>query len=101
VVLLGSYRRRLVAILKPRSTQDGPAIPGLRVNLNTPLKKALARAMTRAPAERFDPLLITDSAGRFAGLARMEQHDHHCDLDRTLSGPAPAPGFDGRTSSHH
>lgn len=85
VVLLGSYQRP-VAILQPgSSTLDGPAIPGLRVNLNTPLEEALARSMTRAPAERFGPLIITDSAGRFAGVARMER------MITALTGTEPAP----------
>ena len=45
----------------------------MRVNLDTPLAEALARAMTRAKASRFDPLLVTDNAGRFAGIARLER----------------------------
>jgi hypothetical protein len=45
----------------------------MRVNLDTPLTDALARSMTRAKASRFDPLLATDNAGRFAGIARLER----------------------------
>ncbi|MEW1808164.1 EAL domain-containing protein [Pseudarthrobacter sp. NPDC080039] len=72
VVLIGSHQRP-IAILQPGSRLDGPGTPGLRVNLNTPLEESLARSMTRAPAERFAPLIITDNAGRFAGVARMER----------------------------
>ncbi|GAC1376868.1 MAG: hypothetical protein NVSMB43_17440 [Pseudarthrobacter sp.] len=84
VVLLGSYQRPVV-ILQPGNTLDGPAIPGLRVNLNTPLEEALARSMTRALSERFGPLIITDSAGRFAGVARMER------MITALAGTEPSP----------
>jgi hypothetical protein len=35
--------------------------------------EALARSITRMQANRFEPLLITDNAGRFAGVARMER----------------------------
>jgi hypothetical protein len=45
----------------------------MRVNLNTPLSQALARSMTRPKDQRFDSLLVTDNAGRFAGVARMER----------------------------
>ena len=45
----------------------------MRVNLDTPLSEALARSMTRATSSRFEPLLVTDNAGRYAGVARMER----------------------------
>lgn len=51
----------------------GLVTPGLRVNLDTPMKEALARAMTRPKEHRFEPLLVTDNAGRFAGLAPLER----------------------------
>ena len=42
-------------------------------HLDTPLSEALARSMTRATSSRFEPLLVTDNAGRYAGVARMER----------------------------
>ena len=45
----------------------------MRVNLDTPLSEALSRSMTRATSSRFEPLLVTDNAGRYAGVARMER----------------------------
>lgn len=38
-----------------------------------PLNEALARSMTRTASSRFEPLLVTDNAGRYAGVARMER----------------------------
>ncbi|WP_427129616.1 hypothetical protein [Pseudarthrobacter sp. S9] len=43
------------------------------MNRDTLLTEALARSMTRVQASRFEPLLVTDNAGRFAGVARMER----------------------------
>ncbi|KRE79572.1 EAL domain-containing protein [Arthrobacter sp. Soil763] len=72
VVLLGEHLRP-VAVLDAGASALGVVHPGMRVNLDTPLSEALARAMTRPKATRFEPLLVTDNAGRFAGLARMER----------------------------
>ncbi|OMH37198.1 diguanylate phosphodiesterase [Tersicoccus sp. Bi-70] len=47
--------------------------PGMRVNVNTPLPEALERAVTRPGAQRFEPLLVTDAAGRYLGVARLER----------------------------
>jgi hypothetical protein len=72
VVLMGEHLRP-VAVLDPAAAALGVVSPGMRVNLDTPLSEALARSMTRTQANRFDPLLVTDNAGRFAGVARMER----------------------------
>lgn len=72
VVLLGEHLRP-VAVLGAGASALGVVSPGMRVNLDTPLSQALARSMTRPPNQRFDPLLVTDNAGRFAGVARMER----------------------------
>ena len=72
VVLLGE-RLRPVAVLGAGASALGVVSPGMRVNLDTPLSQALARSMTRPQHQRFDPLLVTDNAGRFAGIARMER----------------------------
>jgi hypothetical protein len=72
VVLLGEHLRP-VAVLDPAAAALGIVSPGMRVNLDTPLTEALARSMTRTQDSRFDPVLVTDNAGRFAGVARMER----------------------------
>jgi EAL domain-containing protein (putative c-di-GMP-specific phosphodiesterase class I) len=72
VVLLGEHRRP-VAVLDPTTAALGMMTPGMKVNLDTPLSEALARSMTRTQDTRFSPLLVTDNAGRFAGVARMER----------------------------
>lgn len=72
VVLIGEHLRP-VAVLDAGASALGVVSPGMRVNLDTPLSQALARAMTRARGQRFESLLVTDNAGRFAGVARMER----------------------------
>ena len=62
-----------VCVLDPVAAGLGMVSPGMRVNLDTPLSEALARSMTRATSSRFEPLLVTDNAGRYAGVARMER----------------------------
>ncbi|OMH23477.1 diguanylate phosphodiesterase [Tersicoccus phoenicis] len=71
VVLLDELDRP-VAVLE--STVDLYALaPGMRVNVHTPLPEALERAVTRPGAQRFEPLLVTDAAGRYVGIARIER----------------------------
>ena len=72
VVLMGDYLRP-IAVLKAEDAALGVVTDGMRVNLDTPIRDALARSMTRPAASRFEPLLVTDNAGRFAGVARMER----------------------------
>ncbi len=72
VVLLSEHLRP-VAVLDAGASVLGVVSPGMRVNLDTPLSQALARAMTRPKDQRFDSLLVTDNAGRFAGVAPMER----------------------------
>lgn len=72
VVLIGEHLRP-VSVLDASSAGLGIVSPGMRVNLDTPISEALARSMTRPEAARFEPLLVTDNAGRYAGVARMER----------------------------
>ena len=72
VVLMGDYLRP-VAVLNAENAALGVVTDGMRVNLDTPIADALARSMTRPDASRFEPLLVTDNAGRYAGVARMER----------------------------
>ncbi len=71
-VLLGDHLRP-VSLLSPETAGLGIINPGMRANLDTPLAEALARSMTREKASRFEPLLVTDNAGRFSGVARLER----------------------------
>jgi EAL domain-containing protein (putative c-di-GMP-specific phosphodiesterase class I) len=72
VVLIGEHFRP-VSVLDASSAGLGVVSAGMCVNLDTPISDALARAITRPPASRFEPLLVTDNAGRYAGVARMER----------------------------
>ncbi|MHA7240195.1 EAL domain-containing protein [Arthrobacter sp. TMS1-12-1] len=71
VVLLDGLRPRVV--LTEEAARLGSVTTGLVVNVDTPIGEALARSITREAASRFAPLLVTDSAGRFLGIARMER----------------------------
>ncbi len=65
-----------VAVFTPDLLHLGVAERGMRVNLNTPISEALLRAIAREPAERFQPLMCTDGAGRYLGVARIERLIH-------------------------
>ncbi|PPB49157.1 EAL domain-containing protein [Arthrobacter pityocampae] len=71
VVLLDGRRPR--AVLTAEVAHLGVVTPGLVVNVDTPVDEALTRAVTREAGSRFAPLLVTDNAGRFVGIARMER----------------------------
>jgi len=64
---------------RPSATMDLSGIvhamrdSGLRVNIDTPVAEVLQRAIVRAPAQRFAPLVCTDDAGRYLGIVRMER----------------------------
>ncbi|MFB0835027.1 EAL domain-containing protein [Arthrobacter halodurans] len=88
VVLLGEHHRPLAA-LGAGASRLGVVEPGLRANLSTPLAEALARSMTRDAPSRFEPLLVTDNAGRFVGIARLERMIHALAAD---AGAADAGG---------
>nr|WP_231554394.1 EAL domain-containing protein [Arthrobacter sp. L77] len=71
VVLLDG--RRPQAVLTEEAARLGIVTTGLVVNVDTPVDEALARSITREAGSRFVPLLVTDNAGRFVGIARMER----------------------------
>ncbi|GAB3555792.1 hypothetical protein GCM10027404_33190 [Arthrobacter tumbae] len=73
VVLVDGENRRPVCLVHAAGAAMGVVNDGMRANLDTPVHEALARCMTRPDVERFDPVLVTDNAGRFAGIARMER----------------------------
>ncbi|MEC5182093.1 EAL domain-containing protein [Arthrobacter sp. CG_A4] len=72
VVLIGEHLRP-IAVLDAAAAGLGIISPGMRVNLDTPISEALSRSMTRPQSSRFEPLLVTDNAGRYTGVARMER----------------------------
>ncbi len=87
VVLL--ERRRPVAVLTAEATVLGIVSPGMVVNVDTPVDEALSRSITRDRDTRFTPLLVTDNAGRFVGIARLER------LIGRIAGGLPTPRADG------
>jgi hypothetical protein len=56
----------------PRTGEAYTAPVSLRVSPTTGITDALQRALTRAPAVRFDPVLCTDGHGDVVGLLRVE-----------------------------
>jgi EAL domain-containing protein (putative c-di-GMP-specific phosphodiesterase class I) len=64
---------------RPEASMDSTGIvhsmrdSGLRVNVDTPVTEVLQRAIVRAPAQRFHPLVCIDDAGRYVGIVRMER----------------------------
>jgi len=72
-VVLIDHTNRPVSVLDSESAHLGVTTDGLRVNLDTPVRDALLRAITRDRGQRYDPLILTDNAGRYAGIVRMER----------------------------
>ena len=44
----------------------------LRVHPSTDIEETLARALTRPPAHRFEPVVCTDPSGHVLGMLRVE-----------------------------
>lgn len=73
VVLVGAHGEPTGLLLHdPRSGEVYPAPVSLQVHPTTGIAEALQRALTRIPAQRFDPVLCTDASGDIAGLLRVE-----------------------------
>lgn len=84
VVLLDRWSR-------PRAWQgrDGVVREGLQlVKAISPLADVARRAMTRPAGARFHPLVVTDEAGAYVGLARMERVLER--LAAAVAAPPPA-----------
>ncbi|MGZ4452296.1 MAG: EAL domain-containing protein [Nocardioides sp.] len=62
-----------VATVDSAGTAHAIRRSGLRVNLDTPTGQAAQRAIVRSPDVRFQPLVCTDSAGRYVGIVRIER----------------------------
>jgi hypothetical protein len=73
VVLVGPQGEPTGLLLgDPRTGEVYTAPVSLRVHPTTGITEALQRALTRAPAHRFDPVLCTDPTGHVLGLLRIE-----------------------------
>lgn len=72
-VVLIDHHNRPVSVLDSESAHLGVAADTMRVNLDTPVQDALLRAITRDSPQRYDPLIVTDNAGRYAGIVRVER----------------------------
>jgi EAL domain-containing protein (putative c-di-GMP-specific phosphodiesterase class I) len=72
-VLVGPQGEPTALLLSDaRTAQVYTAPVSLRVHPTTDVTDALQRALTRAPAFRFDPVLCTDRTGHVLGLLRIE-----------------------------
>lgn len=82
---------RPVSVLT-RDDAAAAAVPaGMCVNINTPIREALARCITRDAPSRFGPVMATDDAGHLAGLVRLERLiTALTDREVLTDGPAPA-----------
>ncbi|TFV65174.1 EAL domain-containing protein, partial [Blastococcus sp. CT_GayMR20] len=73
VVLVGPQDEPVALLLgDPRTAEVYTAPVSLRVHPTTGITETLQRALTRPPAQRFDPVLCTDAVGAVLGLLRIE-----------------------------
>jgi len=73
VVLVGPLGEPTGLVLRdPRTGEVYPAPVSLRVHPSADIAETLQRALTRPPAQRFDPVLVTDPTGAVLGLLRLE-----------------------------
>jgi hypothetical protein len=56
----------------PRSGEVYSSPVSLRVHPSADITETLQRALTRAPAHRFEPVVCTDPTGHVVGLVRVE-----------------------------
>lgn len=72
-VLVGPLGEPLALLLQdPRTGETYRAPVSLRVHPSSDIGETLRRALTRPPAQRFDPVLCTDPTGAVLGLLRIE-----------------------------
>jgi EAL domain-containing protein (putative c-di-GMP-specific phosphodiesterase class I) len=73
VVLVGRHGEPAALLLcDPRTGETYTAPVSLRVHPSADVSEALQRALTRPPAQRFDPVVCTDPSGSVLGLLRLE-----------------------------
>lgn len=72
-VLVGPHGEPAALLLSdPRTGEVHTAPVSLRVHPSTGIDDTLRRALTRPPAQRFDPVVCTDPTGEVLGLLRIE-----------------------------
>ena len=72
-VLVGPLGEPLALLLRdPRTGEVYRAPVSLRVHPSADVDETLQRALTRPPAQRFDPVVCTDPTGAVLGLLRIE-----------------------------
>ena len=72
-VLVGPREEPLALVLADARTGETYRAPvSLQVHPSADVPETLQRALTRPPAHRFDPVLVTDPAGQVLGLVRVE-----------------------------
>ena len=72
-VLVGPLGEPVALLLTDLRTAEPYTAPvSLRVHPTADVDETLQRALTRPPAQRFDPVLCTDPAGTVLGLLRVE-----------------------------
>ena len=72
-VLVGPLGEPLALLLQDARTGETFRAPvSLRVHPSADVVETLRRALTRPPAQRFDPVLCTDPTGNVLGLLRIE-----------------------------
>jgi EAL domain-containing protein (putative c-di-GMP-specific phosphodiesterase class I) len=72
-VLTGPLGEPVALLLgDPRTTEVYTAPVSLRVHPSDDVGETLQRALTRSPAQRFDPVLCTDPTGNVLGMLRVE-----------------------------
>ena len=73
VVLVGPQGEPVALLLAdPRTAEVYTAPVSMRVHPTTDIGETLQRALTRSPAQRFDPVVCTDHSGDVLGLLRIE-----------------------------
>ena len=73
VALVGEHGEPLaLRLADPRTAEVYTAPVSLRVRLSAGVAETLTRAMSRPPAQRFDPVVCTDETGGVVGLLRVE-----------------------------
>jgi EAL domain-containing protein (putative c-di-GMP-specific phosphodiesterase class I) len=72
-VLVGSHGEPAALLLADARTAEVYTAPvSLRVHPTDDVRETLRRALTRPPAQRFDPVLCTDPTGNVLGMLRVE-----------------------------
>ncbi|RBY87472.1 EAL domain-containing protein [Blastococcus sp. TF02A-26] len=73
LVLVGPDEEPLaLRLADPRTAEAYTAPVSLRVPPDADVRQTLQRALTRPPAQRFDPVVCTDATGAVVGLLRVD-----------------------------